>query len=54
MKLIKKWKKRAEIQKNRIIIPKVIVEKFGREFYLEWYEDDIIRIVPVKDNTENK
>lgn len=48
MNLIKKWFKRAEIEKNRIIIPKIIVKKYGREFYLEWYEDDIIKIVPIK------
>lgn len=48
MKLIRRWKKRAEIQKNRIIIPKILVKKYGREFYLEWCEDDIIRIVPIK------
>lgn len=50
MKLIRKWFKRAEIEKNRIIIPKIIVKKYGREFYLEWYEDDIIKIVPIKNN----
>lgn len=48
MNLIKKWFKRAEIEKNRIIIPKIIVKKYGREFYLEWYENDIIKIVPIK------
>lgn len=50
MKLIKRWFKRAEVQKNRIIIPKVIVKEFGNEFYLEWYENDIIKIVPIKNN----
>lgn len=48
MNLIRRWLKRAEIEKNRIIIPKVLVKKYGREFYLEWYEDDIIKIVPIK------
>lgn len=48
MKLIRRWMKRAEIQKNRIIIPKVLVKKYGRDFYLEWYEEDIIKIVPIK------
>lgn len=48
MKLIRRWMKRAEIQKNRIIIPKILVKKYGRDFYLEWYEEDIIKIVPIK------
>jgi len=48
MKLIRRWMKRAEVQKNRIIIPQILIKKYGREFYLEWIEDDIIRIVPIK------
>lgn len=48
MNLIRRWFKKAEVNKNRIIIPKIIVKKYGREFYLEWYEDDIIKIVPIK------
>lgn len=48
MNLIRKWLKRAEVNKNRIIIPKILVKKYSREFYLEWYEDDIIKIVPIK------
>lgn len=48
MNLIRRWFKKAEVNKNRIIIPKILVKKYGREFYLEWYEDDIIKIVPIK------
>lgn len=40
--------KRADIDKNRIIIPKFVIEKYGREFYLEVYEDGIIKLIPVK------
>lgn len=29
-----RFMKRAEKAKNRIIIPKIIVDKFGRDFYL--------------------
>lgn len=34
--------KRAEIQKNRIIIPKRFIDKHGRYYYMEVYKDKII------------
>ena len=32
---------------NAILIPKKIVEKFGKEYYMEIYEDKIV-LIPVK------
>ena len=29
-----RFMKRAEVNKNRIILPKIIIDKFGRDFYL--------------------
>lgn len=36
------YNKRAEVQKNRLIIPKHFVDKHGRLFYMEVYKDMII------------
>lgn len=38
--------KRADVDKNRIIIPKEVIEKYGREFYLEIYEDGTMKLIP--------
>lgn len=40
--------KRADKEKNRIIIPKCIIEKYGREYFVEIFEDGTIRLTPVK------
>ena len=40
--------KRADVDKNRIIIPKFIIDKYGREFYLEVYEDGTMKLIPIK------
>jgi hypothetical protein len=40
--------KRADKEKNRIIIPKFIIDKYGRDFYLEIYDDETIKLVPIK------
>lgn len=42
MKLIKKLDTR-----NTILLPKKVIEKFGREYSMEIYEDKII-LIPVK------
>ena len=39
--------KNAEKTTNKIRLPKVIVEQWGSEFYMEVYEDKII-IKPIK------
>lgn len=40
--------KHADKERNRIIIPKFIIDKFGRDFYLEVYEDGSMKLIPVK------
>lgn len=40
-------KKKADKTLNRVIIPKIFIDKFGRDFYLEIYDDKII-LKPVK------
>ena len=44
-KPILRYMKRSDIQ-NRIQLPKNLIEKFGRDFYLEIYEDCMV-IVPI-------
>ena len=38
--------KKTDTDRNRIIIPKKVIEKMGRTFYLEVYED-YIKLVPL-------
>lgn len=48
MKILR-FMKRAEKDKNRIIIPKFIIDKFGRDFYLEVnIEDGSMKLTPIK------
>lgn len=54
MEILYKVFKRAEKNKNRIIIPKFIIEKFGRDFYIEVMSDNTIRLTPVNQNKEEK
>ena len=41
------YQKNADAKMNRIIIPKFFIDKFGRQFYMEIYEDKIV-LIPVK------
>ena len=41
------FQKNADVEKNRVIIPKVFIEKFGRQFSMEVYKDKII-LKPIK------
>lgn len=43
-----RFMKRAEKDKNRIIIPKFIIDKFGRDFYMEVFEDGSMKLTPIK------
>lgn len=44
-----RFMKRVEKDKNRIIIPKFIIDKFGRDFYLEVnLEDGSMKLTPIK------
>ena len=48
MKILR-FLKRAEKSKNRIIIPKFIIDKYGRDFYLEInIENGEMLLKPVK------
>ena len=47
-KILFTFEKRADIEKNRIIIPKFIIEKYGRNFYLNIYDDGSIKLVPIE------
>lgn len=38
--------KKADFQ-NKVLLPKKIIEKFGKEWYMEIYEDKII-LIPAK------
>lgn len=41
------YQKNADKIKNMVIIPKSFVDKYGREFYMEVYED-YIKLIPIK------
>ena len=47
MEMLVRYMKHADKERNRIIIPKFIIDKFGRDFYLEVYEDGTMKIIPV-------
>lgn len=47
-KMLIKLMKRADLEKNRIIIPKFYIDNFGRNFYLEIYEDGTIKLIPIE------
>lgn len=47
--------KRADKLRNRIIIPKFIIDKVGRDFYLEYNPvDNSIKLIPLKNNTKGE
>lgn len=41
------YQKNADKLKNRIGLPKAFVDKWGRQFYMEVYEDKIV-LLPIK------
>lgn len=47
MKVIFTFMKRAEKNKNRIIIPKFIIDNFGRDFILDVLEDGSMKLTPI-------
>lgn len=50
-----RFMKRAEKDKNRIIIPKFIINEFGRDFYLEVNpEDGTMKLTPIKIEKKGK
>lgn len=48
MKTLFRFMKRADKTMNRIIIPKFIIEKYGRDFYLDVLEDGTMKLIPIK------
>ena len=40
--------KKADKSLNRILIPKNVIEKFGRDFFMEVYDDGTIIFKPIK------
>ena len=43
------FQKNADKRLNRIMLPKAIIEKWGRNFYMSIYEDKIV-LEPIKNN----
>lgn len=54
MNLLCRFMKRADKEKNRIIIPKFVIDKFGSDFYLEVYEDGTMKLIPIKIEKKGK
>ena len=46
-KVLFTFMKRADVKQNRIIIPKFIVDNFGRDYYFYVYDDGSIKVVPI-------
>ena len=47
-KILFRFMKRADVEQNRIIIPKLYIDEYGRDFYLEILDDGTIRLIPIK------
>lgn len=45
--MILRLQKNADKEKGRIMLPKSIIEQWGRQFYMEIYEDKIV-LIPIK------
>ena len=45
------YQKNADPIRNRIIIPQAFINKFGRHFYMEVYNDKII-LKPIKNKED--
>lgn len=50
MKTLFTFYKKADKTMNRILLPKFIIEKYGREFYLDIMEDETIILRPKNKN----
>ena len=47
------FQKNADKEMNRVINPKFFIDKFGRQFYMEIYENKII-LKPLKNKTKGE
>ena len=45
------YNKHADKEKNRIIIPKVFIDNWGRDFYLKVYKDHL-KLIPINKKGE--
>ena len=45
------FQKNADKVMNRVIIPKFFIDKYGRNFYMEIY-DDYIKLIPINKGGE--
>jgi len=41
------YQKKADKVMNRVLIPKPFIDKHGRDFYMQIYEDKIV-LIPIK------
>ena len=48
-----RFMKRADVEQNRIIIPKLFIDEYGRDFYLEILDNGTIRLIPIKKLNKN-
>lgn len=44
------FQKNADKTKNKMVIPKLFIDKYGYNFYMEVYEDKLV-IKPIKKGT---
>lgn len=42
-----RFQKNAEKSKNKIVLPKICIDKWGYRYYLEVY-NDYIKLIPIK------
>ncbi len=54
MKRLFRFYKKADKTMNRILIPKFIIDKYGREFYIDIMEDETIRLTPKVEEIEKE
>ena len=46
MKTLFRFFKRADKTLNRIMLPKFIIDRYGRDFYLDILEDGTMKLIP--------
>ena len=46
-KVLFTFMRRADIEKNRIIIPKFFIDNYGRDFYLKVLDNGTITLIPI-------
>jgi hypothetical protein len=54
MKRLFRFYKKADKTMNRILIPKFIINKYGREFFIDIMEDESILLTPITKEEREK